>query len=116
MRRLAREKGVDLATVQGSGRKGRITKEDLEQAVRRGRAGRRRPRRRSPGERTERVELSRIKKLSGPNLVKSWTTIPHVTQHDEADITDLEAFRKDVNADPEGRQGHDGRAAREGGA
>ena len=66
-----------------------------------GRPRRRPPRRRSrpsPGERTERVELTRIKKLSGPNLVKSWTTIPHVTQHDEADITDLEAFRKEVNA------------------
>ena len=98
VRRLAREKGVDLATVEGSGRKGRITKEDVERgpsaepqaAPSAGRA--------EPGERTERVELSRIKKLSGPNLVKSWTTIPHVTQHDEADITELEAFRKEVNA------------------
>ena len=97
MRRLAREKGVDLATVEGSGRKGRITKEDVERGPSEAPAAApSEPA--APGERTERVELTRIKKLSGPNLVKSWTTIPHVTQHDEADITDLEAFRKEVNA------------------
>ncbi|HET8951303.1 MAG TPA: dihydrolipoyllysine-residue acetyltransferase [Solirubrobacteraceae bacterium] len=96
VRRLAREKGIDLATVEGSGRKGRITKEDLERPA--GEPAAAPARQAAPGERTERVELSRIKKLSGPNLVKSWTTIPHVTQHDEADITELEAFRKDVNA------------------
>lgn len=98
VRRLAREKGVDLATVQGSGRKGRITKEDLERPAGDGAAPAPSAPKAAPGDRTERVELSRIKKLSGPNLVKSWTTIPHVTQHDEADITDLEAFRKEINA------------------
>jgi pyruvate dehydrogenase E2 component (dihydrolipoamide acetyltransferase) len=98
VRRLAREKGVDLAGVEGSGRKGRITKEDVERGPSAAPDGAPAPAKAEPGERTERVELTRIKKLSGPNLVKSWTTIPHVTQHDEADITDLEAFRKDVNA------------------
>jgi pyruvate dehydrogenase E2 component (dihydrolipoamide acetyltransferase) len=94
VRRLARERGIDLAAVEGTGRKGRITKEDLERPAEAPAA----PAPVAAGERVERVELSRIKKISGPNLVRSWTTIPHVTQHDEADITDLEAFRKDVNA------------------
>jgi pyruvate dehydrogenase E2 component (dihydrolipoyllysine-residue acetyltransferase) len=94
VRKLAREKGIDLSAVQGSGRKGRIIKEDLDKPA----APTAAPAAAAPGDRTERVELTRIKKISGPNLVRSWTTIPHVTQHDEADITELEAFRKDVNA------------------
>jgi pyruvate dehydrogenase E2 component (dihydrolipoamide acetyltransferase) len=99
VRRLAREKGIDLASIEGSGRKGRITKEDVERGPAAApQAAPSKPAPAEPGERTERVELSRIKKLSGPNLVGSWTTIPHVTQHDEADITELEAFRKEVNA------------------
>jgi len=99
VRKLARERGIDLSTIQGTGRKGRITKEDLEGGAAAPAAAPAAPA--APvaaGERVERVELSRIKKISGPNLVRSWTTIPHVTQHDEADITELEAFRKDVNA------------------
>ena len=97
MRRLARERGIDLSTIQGSGRKGRITIEDLDRPAA---APAPAP---APstapvvaaGDRVERAELSRIKKISGPNLVRSWTTIPHVTQHDEADITELEAFRQE---------------------
>ena len=116
MRRLARELGVDLSsTIRGTGRKGRITKEDVAEA-----AAARRPRRpaaagapRSPGlnlapwpkvnfERfgeVERQPLTRIQKISGPNLARNWVMIPHVTHNDEADITELEAFRKRTNAE-----------------
>ena len=62
---------------------------------------------------TSASQLSRIKKISGPRLQEAWQTIPHVTQHDEADITDLEAFRKQVNAEQD-VEGDDGRAADEG--
>jgi pyruvate dehydrogenase E2 component (dihydrolipoamide acetyltransferase) len=95
VRRLARERGVDLSSIQGSGRKGRITKEDLE-----------RPAPAAPGAgpapsagKGERVPLTRIQQLSRDALTRSWQTIPHVTQHDEADITELEAFRKQLNAE-----------------
>jgi pyruvate dehydrogenase E2 component (dihydrolipoamide acetyltransferase) len=108
-RRLARELGVDLTQVQGSGRKGRITGDD----VRAFKAG---PPAAAPsgdgagldllpwpsidfskyGE-VETVPLSRIKKLSGANLARNWVRIPHVTHNDEADVTDLEAFRKSTN-------------------
>ena len=47
----------------------------------------------------ERIELSRIKQISGPNLARNWVFIPHVTHHDEADITELEAFRKQINSE-----------------
>jgi pyruvate dehydrogenase E2 component (dihydrolipoamide acetyltransferase) len=95
VRRLAREKGIDLATVQGSGRKGRITKEDLEKPADAAPKAAPAP---SPGE-GERVALTRIQQLSRDALTRSWQTIPHVTQHEEADITDLEAFRKQLNAE-----------------
>jgi pyruvate dehydrogenase E2 component (dihydrolipoamide acetyltransferase) len=100
VRRLARERGIDLSSIEGTGRKGRITKEDLEQptpeaapapAAAAGPAP-------SPGK-GERVPLTRIQQLSRDALARSWQTIPHVTQHEEADITDLEAFRKQLNAE-----------------
>ena len=108
-RRLARELGVDLAQVTGSGRKGRITGDD----VRAFKEGRRRAAAPSGdgglellpwpsidfskyGE-VEVVPLSRIQKISGANLARNWVRIPHVTHNDEADITDLEAFRKSTN-------------------
>ncbi len=102
-RRLARERGVDLATVQGSGRGGRITLEDVEGA---GEGGEATPdaAEAAPAPAAaadagdERVALTRIQKISGPRLQEAWQTIPHVTQFDEADITDLEAFRKETNA------------------
>ena len=117
VRRYARELGVDLSHLSGSGRKGRILKEDVQAfvkgVVKQAQEGAA-PTAEAPaggaqagagippippqdfskfGE-VEEVPLSRIKKLSGPHLQRSWLNLPHVTQFDEADITDLEAFRK----------------------
>ncbi len=121
IRRLAREFGVNLDKVKGTGRKGRIVKEDIEAyvktAVKAYESG-------STAQATgngvangaglgllpwpkvdfskfgevEEVELSRINKISGANLHRNWVMIPHVTHFDKADITDLEAFRKEQNA------------------
>ncbi|NEZ04395.1 dihydrolipoyllysine-residue acetyltransferase [Wenzhouxiangella sp. XN201] len=107
VRRLARELGVDLSGVEGSGRKGRITEEDLKghvkQAMESGGgtgAGAGLNIAAPPkidfskfGE-IEEEKLSRIKQISGPNLHRNWVSIPHVTQFDEADITEMEAFRQ----------------------
>jgi len=105
VRRFARELGVDLAQVGGSGRKGRITQEDVQAYVKsalQGTAGPAAGGGLAPlpvidfaqwGE-VEAVALSRIRQLTGENLGRSWPRVPQVTQHDEADITDLETFRK----------------------
>jgi pyruvate dehydrogenase E2 component (dihydrolipoamide acetyltransferase) len=98
VRRKARQENIDLTQVKGSGRGGRITMDDLDQRTRS--ADPPRPAAAAaPSGGTERVELSRIKKISGPRLTEWWQSIPHVTQHDEADITDLEAFRKQINSE-----------------
>jgi pyruvate dehydrogenase E2 component (dihydrolipoamide acetyltransferase) len=122
VRRIARRRGVDLSRVKGTGRKGRITVEDIESLE--GPAGGAGGRGAATGSGTdagaglpgleiapwpevdharhgevERVELSRIKQISGPNLSRNWVYIPHVTHQDDADITDLEAFRKQVNSE-----------------
>lgn len=117
VRRFARDLGVDLSTVSGSGPKGRILREDVQAFVKTeltrfaGAAGcigfnlpplpqidyaKFGPVQMQP--------LSRIRKLSGANLLRNWLNIPHVTQHDEADITELEAFRKS-QADEAGKEG-----------
>ena len=97
-RRLARELDIDLTTLQGTGDKGRITVADIKIAARGGGDG---------GAAlpevptvdfakfgpTETVPLSRIKRISGPRLHASWVNVPHVTHCDDADITELEAFR-----------------------
>lgn len=115
VRRVAREFGVDLTEVQGSGRKERILKEDVQQYVKYELS---RPKASSaPGTggagglqviaqpkvdfekfgEVEKVQMTRIQRISGPNLHRNWVTIPHVTQFDEADITELENFRKSEN-------------------
>ncbi len=109
IRRFARELGVDIAKVAGSGAKGRVTKEDVQSFVKTALA--------SGGTggglqvadmptfdfakygEIETVPLSRIQKLSGANLHRNWVNIPHVTQFDEADITDMEEFRKQLNSE-----------------
>jgi pyruvate dehydrogenase E2 component (dihydrolipoyllysine-residue acetyltransferase) len=112
VRRLARERGIDLHQVQGSGRKGRITREDIEQFESRGPAAAPAspdgadlgldlaPQPKIDFEKfgpVERVQRSRIQKISAPRIARSWVTIPHVTQNDEADITELEAWRRRLN-------------------
>ncbi len=110
VRRLARERGIDLHQVKGSGRKGRITRDDVESFASKGPAT---PSAAGPGlgldlapwpslnfEKfgpVERVQRSRIQRISAPNLARNWVTIPHVTHNDEADITELEAWRKQLN-------------------
>jgi len=109
VRRFARELGVDLAQVKGSGRKGRILKDDVQAYVKKTLSAGGPPAAAGGmpfqlpaapevdfskfGE-TETQPLSRIKKLSGTHLHRAWLSVPHVTQFDEADITELEAFRK----------------------
>ena len=115
VRRVARELGVDLHKVSGSGRKGRITKEDVQSFVDRGPGAPAAAPAPSGGPglgldlppwpsvdfskfgETERVQRSRIQRISGPVLARNWVMIPHVTHNDEADITDLEAWRKQLN-------------------
>jgi len=120
VRKFARELGVDLTRVNGSGPKGRITHEDVQAYVKgviSGATGSASSSSSAKGGSgvgldllpwpsldfskfgaTELLPLSRIKKISGPNLHRNWVMIPHVTQFDEADITDLEEFRKTSNA------------------
>jgi pyruvate dehydrogenase E2 component (dihydrolipoamide acetyltransferase) len=115
VRRMARELGVDLTAVTASGPKGRITKDDLlrflqgpAQAPAPAQAAAPAPQGAGIPEvpaqdfskfgPVERVDLPRIKKVSGPFLHRSWLNVPHVTHNDEADITDLDAYRKQLDS------------------
>ena len=115
VRMFARELGVDLSQVSGSGRGGRIGKEDVQKFVKGALQGGGAVARAAGGGgggldllpwpkidfskfgEVETRELSRIQKISGANLARNWAMIPHVTQHDDADITDLEALRVALN-------------------
>ncbi len=116
IRRLAREFGVDLSLVKGSGNKGRILKEDVQSYVKYELSRPKATANSSVGAGSgglqvvsakqidfakfgeiETKPLTRIQKISGPFLHRNWVTIPHVTQFDEADITNVEAFRKEQN-------------------
>jgi pyruvate dehydrogenase E2 component (dihydrolipoamide acetyltransferase) len=106
VRRLARELGLDLATISGTGEKGRITREDVKAALAGPGAGAAKGGAGLPEVPVvdfakfgpiESVPLSRIKRISGPRLHASWVNIPHVTHSDEADVTELEAFRKSLD-------------------
>jgi pyruvate dehydrogenase E2 component (dihydrolipoamide acetyltransferase) len=114
VRAFARELGIDLANIPGTGPKGRITREDVTGLVKKVMSG-------SPSASVgtggpfslppiptadyalfgaiETVALSRIKKVSGPHLHRNWIGVPHVTQFEDADITELEEFRKELNAE-----------------
>ena len=120
VRKFARELGVELTMVQGSGPKGRITEDDVRSHVKGVLAGGARP---VPGGAPiasmglqlpawpqidfakfgpiKRVDMSRIRKISGPALTRNSVTIPHVTNHDDADITELEQFRVELNKENE---------------
>ncbi|HZZ66337.1 MAG TPA: dihydrolipoyllysine-residue acetyltransferase [Candidatus Baltobacteraceae bacterium] len=115
IRRFARELGVDLHRIEPTGPNGRVTRADVQNFVKRAvrEGSSEAPRAGGAGlniaplpvidfaqfGEIERKPLSRIKRLSGPNLHRNWVTIPHVTQDDDADVTDLEEFRRTLNAE-----------------
>jgi pyruvate dehydrogenase E2 component (dihydrolipoamide acetyltransferase) len=119
IRLFARELGVDLGKVSGSGRKNRITKEDVQNFIKQALAGGGATRAAAGGSgaglnllpwpqvdfskfgEVESKPLSKIKKISGANLARNWVMIPHVTQHDDADVTELEALRVALNKENE---------------
>jgi pyruvate dehydrogenase E2 component (dihydrolipoamide acetyltransferase) len=120
VRKLARELSVNLGQVPGTGQHGRIVRADVEAFAKGGGAPAPAAKASAPASGgggldllpwpkvdfakfgpIERKELSRIKKISGANLHRNWVVIPHVTTHDEADITDLEAFRVQMNKELE---------------
>ena len=120
VRLFARELGVDLTQVKGSERKGRISKQDVRNFVKAALAGGGAPRGAAAGAggaglnllpwpridfakfgEIETKPLSKIKKISGANLARNWVMIPHVTQHDDADITELESLRVAINKENE---------------
>ena len=103
--KFARELGVDINELQGSGRGGRVKKEDIKNYIKKSNTSEKKeiaknqekldlPYEHSEFGDVDIQKIPRIKRLSGPHLVKAWNSIPHVTQHDEIDVTEMEDFRK----------------------
>ena len=103
--KFARELGVDINELQGSGRGGRVKKEDIKNYIKKSNTSAKKeiaknqekldlPYEHSEFGDVDIQKIPRIKRLSGPHLVKAWNSIPHVTQHDEIDVTEMEDFRK----------------------
>jgi len=104
VRKLAREFGADIYKIQGSQRKGRVSEEDIKSFIKESLSGKIEKKKNIESQQFDHSEfgeinvkpIPRIKKIAGPHLEKSWSEIPHVTQHDEADITEMEKFRKNL--------------------
>ena len=103
VRKLAREFGADIYQIKGSQREGRVSEDDVKYFVRNFISEKSEKKqvsltqfKHSDFGKIEEKKIPRIKKIAGPHLQKSWSEIPHVTQHDEADITEMETFRKSL--------------------
>ena len=103
--KFARELGININELQGSGRGGRVKKEDIKNYIKKSNISEKKeitknqekldlPYQHSEFGEVDIQKIPRIKRLSGPHLVKAWNSIPHVTQHDEIDVTEMEDFRK----------------------
>ena len=104
VRKLAREFGANIYEIKGSQREGRVSEEDVKSFIKESISGKVQKKQNIKTEHYEHSEfgeisikdIPRLKKIAGPHLEKSWSEIPHVTQHDEADITEMEKFRKSL--------------------
>jgi len=104
VRKLAREFGANIYEIKGSQREGRVSEDDVKSFIKESISGRVEKKQPLNTERYEHSEfgeieikpIPRLKKIAGPHLQQSWSEIPHVTQHDEADITEMEKFRKSL--------------------
>ncbi len=104
VRKMAREFGADIYQIQGSQRQGRVSEEDVKSYIKDSISGKIEKKQNIKLQTYDHSEfgeiytkpIPRIKKIAGPHLEKSWSEIPHVTQHDEADITEMETFRKSL--------------------
>jgi len=104
VRKLAREFGADIYQIRGSEREGRVSEDDVKFFIKESISGKIDKKKEVVSQKYDHSEfgevdikpIPRLKKISGPHLEKSWSEIPHVTQHDEADITEMEKFRKSL--------------------